>query len=121
MGAAGAAEPPAQVARSAGALADVQNTAGTSRISVPGQPVEALAGLHLFGFSYRYSNLYGIQLIPAVHTQHRSPHPRCEAAAPLPRRMFLQGLAALLAGAGLPAGPALARGLRAGEPRPCAS
>ncbi len=49
-----------------GALADVQNTAGNVAYLSPGITVEALAGLHLFGFVQLpvYSNLYGIQLFP---------------------------------------------------------
>ena len=46
---------------------------------------------------------------------------RCESGPLLPRRVFVQGLATLLAGAGLPAAPALARGLRTGEPAPPAT
>lgn len=46
---------------------------------------------------------------------------RYESAQVLPRRVFLRALAALLAGAGLPAAPALARGLRTGEVAPPAT
>lgn len=49
-----------------GALADVQNTAGTVVYLSPGITLEAASRLHLFGFVQVpvYSNLYGIQLFP---------------------------------------------------------
>lgn len=49
-----------------GALADVQNTAGTVVYLSPGITVEAASALQLFGFVQLpvYSNLYGIQLFP---------------------------------------------------------
>ena len=49
-----------------GALADVQNTAGTVAYLSPGITAEVAASLHLFAFVQLpvYSNLYGTQLFP---------------------------------------------------------
>ena len=49
-----------------GALADVQNTAGSVVYVSPGVTVQLSASLHVFAFAQLpvYSNLYGIQLFP---------------------------------------------------------
>jgi len=49
-----------------GALADVQNTAGSVVYVSPGMTVRLLDKLHAFGFVQVpvYSNLYGYQLFP---------------------------------------------------------
>lgn len=49
-----------------GALADIQNTAGTVAYLSPGITLQAASRLHVFGFVQLplYSNLYGIQLFP---------------------------------------------------------
>jgi len=53
-------------ARDEGALADVQNTAGSVAYVSPGITVQLSASLHAFAFAQLpvYSNLYGIQLFP---------------------------------------------------------
>jgi hypothetical protein len=53
-------------ARDEGALADVQNTAGSVAYVSPGITVQLSASLHVFAFAQLpvYSNLYGIQLFP---------------------------------------------------------
>jgi hypothetical protein len=49
-----------------GALADIQNTAGTVAYVSPGLTAEVFASLHIFGFVQLpvYRNLYGLQLFP---------------------------------------------------------
>ena len=53
-------------ARDTGALADVQNTAGSVAFFSPGLTAQLSPSLHAFAFVQLpvYSNLYGIQLFP---------------------------------------------------------